>query len=105
VRKYHAENGRFVDNARKEGLAQENQGITYCGVNAHWQNGIAERQIGDLKEQTRTMVLRAQHHWPDAVATTRLWPYAMRTASHIFTDAPTRFKATHKDKTGMKILV
>jgi hypothetical protein len=42
IRHYHADNGRFVDNAWKESLLQENQGITYCGVNAHWQNGIAE---------------------------------------------------------------
>ena len=29
VKNYHADNGRFVDNAWKEALAQENQGITY----------------------------------------------------------------------------
>jgi hypothetical protein len=97
VRNYHADNGRFVDNAWKGGLAQEDQGITYCGVNAHWQNGIAERRIRDLKEQTRTMLLHAQHHWPDAVATS-LWPYAMRTASHVFNNAP-MLQGNHKDKT------
>jgi hypothetical protein len=32
---YHANNGRFVDNAWKESLAQCNQSITYCAVNAH----------------------------------------------------------------------
>jgi hypothetical protein len=76
---------------------KKNQGITYCSVNAHWQNGITERWIRDLKEQTRTMLLHAQHHWPDAVATS-LWPYAMRTASHVLNDAPT-LQGNHKDKT------
>ncbi len=76
VKNYHTDNGRFVDNAWKEGLDQENQGITYCGVNAHWQNRIAERRIRDLKEQTRTMLLHAQHHWPEATSTS-LWPYAL----------------------------
>jgi hypothetical protein len=52
----HADNGRFVDNAWKDSLLEENQGITYCGVNAHWQNGIAERRIRDLKEQSQTML-------------------------------------------------
>ncbi len=99
--------GRFVNNTWKESLLQENQAMTYCGVNAHWQNGIAERRIRDLKEQTRTMLLHAQHHWPDGV-TTNLWPYAMQTAGHVFNDAPT-LKGDHKDKTpremftGMKI--
>jgi hypothetical protein len=55
IRHYHADNGRFVDNAWKNALLEENQGITYCGVNTHWQNGIAERRIRDLKEQSRTM--------------------------------------------------
>jgi hypothetical protein len=49
IRHYHADNGRFVDNAWKDALLEENQAITYCGVNAHWQNGIAERRIHDLK--------------------------------------------------------
>jgi hypothetical protein len=33
---YHADNGRFVDNAWRDSLDKENQGITYCGVNTHW---------------------------------------------------------------------
>jgi hypothetical protein len=100
--------GRFVSSACKESLLQENQRITYCGVNVHWQNGVAERIIRDLKEQTHIMLLHAQHHWPGGT-TTNLWPYTMQTASHVFNDAPT-LKGDHKDKTpreiftGMKIL-
>ena len=45
VRHYHADNGRFADNAFIGDVAQEGQTITYCGVNAHWQNGIAEKRI------------------------------------------------------------
>jgi hypothetical protein len=61
IQHYHANNGRFVDNTWLEGLTQENQSITYCGVNAHHQNGIAEYRIRDLKEQVHTMILHAQH--------------------------------------------
>jgi hypothetical protein len=57
VKNYHADNGRFVDNAWKDSLLEENQEITYCGVNAHCQNGIAERRIRDLKEQSRMMLI------------------------------------------------
>jgi hypothetical protein len=97
IRHYHADNGRFADNAWKNALLEENQSITYCGVNAHWQNGIAERRIRDLKEQSRTMLLHAEHYWPDAICTS-LWPYAMRTACQIFNDAPT-LKGEQKDRT------
>jgi hypothetical protein len=98
IQHYHADNGCFVDNAWKEGLAQENQGITYCGVNAHWQNGIAERRIRDLREQAHNMLLHANHHWPQ-VTSISLWPYALHTACQVFNDAPTPLKGAHKDKT------
>jgi hypothetical protein len=101
IKHYHADNGRFIDNAWKGALDAENQGITYCGVNAHWQNGVAERRIRDLKEQARTMLLHAQHHWPDAIETS-LWPYALRYACAIFNDAPT-LKGQNKDCTPLEL--
>jgi hypothetical protein len=69
IRHYYADNGRFADNTWKNALSEENQGIAYCGVNAHWQIGIAERRIRDLKEQSRTMFYHAEHHWPDTICT------------------------------------
>ena len=40
---YHADNGRFADNAFINDCKAQRQVISYCGVNAHFQNGIAER--------------------------------------------------------------
>ena len=40
---YHAENGRFADNGFIQACKDSNQGSTYCGVNAHFQNGVAEK--------------------------------------------------------------
>lgn len=59
----------------------------YCGVNAHFKNGMAERAIEDITEQTRTMLLHAKTRWPPAIHLS-LWPYAMRTAVHLFNTAP-----------------
>jgi hypothetical protein len=101
VKHYHADNRRFVDNAWKAALKEADQGIRYCGVNAHWQNGMAERRIRDLKEQAQTMLLHAKHHWPKAT-TTSLWPYALRTACTVFNKAPT-LKGQHKDSTPLKL--
>jgi uncharacterized protein with PIN domain len=40
IKHYHADNGRFADNAFKQHCKQYNQTISYCGVNAHFQNGM-----------------------------------------------------------------
>jgi hypothetical protein len=72
-------------------------------VNAHWQNGIAERRIWDLKEQSQTMLIHAEHHWSDAISTS-LWPYAMRNACSIFNDSPT-LKGPHKDCTPSEVFL
>jgi hypothetical protein len=39
---------------------QQQQTISFCGVNAHFQNGIAEKIIRDIQEQARTMLLHAK---------------------------------------------
>jgi hypothetical protein len=75
IKRYHADNGRFADNGFIESCKAENQRITYCGVNAHFQNGIAEKRIRDLQEATRTSILFAMHKWPKMV-NINLWPYA-----------------------------
>ena len=46
---YLADNGRFADNAFIADCKAQRQGLSYCGVNAHLQNGIAERRIRDLQ--------------------------------------------------------
>jgi hypothetical protein len=50
IKKYHADNGRFVDNAWTNHLKLQNQNMSLCGVNAHHQSGIVENWIRDLQE-------------------------------------------------------
>ena len=45
-------------------------------MNAHFQNGIAERSIRDLSESARKQLLHARAQWPAAVHFA-LWPYAL----------------------------
>ena len=66
VKQFHADNGRFADNTFINDCKAQGQTITYCGVNAHWQNGLAEKGIRDLREAARTMLLHAIHRWPSA---------------------------------------
>jgi hypothetical protein len=45
---YHYNNRQFADNAFKHRCSAKGQQLTFCGVSAHFQNGIAEKAIRDL---------------------------------------------------------
>ncbi|KAL7478239.1 hypothetical protein ACHAW6_004009, partial [Cyclotella cf. meneghiniana] len=87
IKHYHCDNGRFADNAFKQHAEQQQQTLTFCGVNAHFQNGIAERAIRDLTESARKQLLHAKARWPKCIHLA-LWPYAMRCALHVYNTAP-----------------
>jgi hypothetical protein len=42
---YHADNGHFADKGFKDDCVMNNQSITFCGIEGHHQNGIAEQKI------------------------------------------------------------
>lgn len=67
VQQYHMDNGRFQDNLFKNDCKNKNQRLTFCGVNAHFQNGRGEKKIRDLQDATRTSLLHAMRKWPDAI--------------------------------------
>jgi len=50
IHHYHCDNGRFYDIAFKESCENSRQRLTFCGVNTHFQDGIAERAIRDISE-------------------------------------------------------
>ena len=50
VEHYHADIGRFADNDFCNHVQRSGQSLTFCGANAHWQNGVAEKAIRDVKE-------------------------------------------------------
>ena len=79
VRHYHADNGRFANTIFLQDIAEKYESITYCGVNAHCQNGIAEKKFRYLQDLTCTSLLLAMmSNWPKVVANC-LWPcYALR---------------------------
>ena len=87
IKHYHADNGRFAEKAFLDHVHQCGQSISFCGVGAHHQNGVAERRIRDLTEHARTMLLHATHRWPQAI-NAHLWPYALRLAAHIRNHVP-----------------
>ena len=95
VKSYQADNGRFAENKFMESIKESGQTITFCGVNAHFQNAVAERRIRTLQDQARTMLIHAQHRWPKAVDA-HLWPYALRVANEVHNSTPTSGREDHK---------
>ena len=81
VEHYHADNGVFASRAFRDEIAKCGQGLSFCGVGAHHQNGVAERRIQDLADAARASLAHAAHRNPSVTA--NLWPYALRHASYV----------------------
>jgi hypothetical protein len=82
IQHYHADNGRFANSGFANAVKKQQQNISFCGVNAHFQNGIAEKRIRDLQEQSLTMLLHAKSRWPKVVSI-HFWPYALKSSNHL----------------------
>jgi hypothetical protein len=61
VQAYQADNGRFTEKVFMQEIKDAGQTITFCGVSAHFQNGVAKRRIRSLQDQARTMLIYVQH--------------------------------------------
>jgi hypothetical protein len=57
---YHCDNRRFHGNAFQQACHEARQQLTFCGVNAHFQNGIAKQAIQDLSESAWKQLLHAR---------------------------------------------
>ena len=84
---YHEDNGQFAANAFIYDCKTQGQSLSYCGDNAHFQNGIAERRNRDLQEQTRTSMLYTMNKWKRMILIC-LWSYAMRHANDVANATP-----------------
>jgi hypothetical protein len=60
IRHYHCNNDRFANNAFKQDCQESDQQLTFCGVNAHFQNGIAERTIRNLSDSASKQLLHTR---------------------------------------------
>ena len=58
LRRFHADNGIFAEKPFRDEIENSpGQSITFCGVGAHHQNGIAENHIGTLTKGARINLL------------------------------------------------
>ena len=77
IHHYHADNVLFDTFTFKAKVATSNQTMSFCGVNAHYQNGKDENRVKDVTISTSTSLLHAAHRWPNAIYSS-LWPAAMK---------------------------
>ena len=92
---YHANNGLFDTKVFCKSIAHNGQTLTFCGVNAHHQNSIAECCIQDVTTGTQTSLLHASHRWLKAIHPS-LWPAAMKYYVNVRSSLPTSFMSGAK---------
>ena len=57
IKSYRGDNGVYKSELFKDDLKQRHQKMSYSGVGAHGQNGVAERAIQTVVTSARTMML------------------------------------------------
>jgi hypothetical protein len=87
IRHYHADNGVFASDAFKHDCKFYSQKLSFSGVGAHHQNGVAERNIKTISQWARANMIHSAFHWPE-FATVKLWPQAIDYAIWVFNRLP-----------------
>jgi hypothetical protein len=59
IKHYHADNGIFADNLFRRAVSKGGQTLIFCGVNVHWQIGVAKGRICKLEEHARTILINS----------------------------------------------
>jgi hypothetical protein len=87
IKSYHSDNGVFCAKAFKDHCQSLKQSITFSGVGAHHQNGVAERCIGTISRMARANLIPLMIHWP-ARCNLNLCALAMDYAIWIYNRTP-----------------
>ena len=87
IKGYRADNHPFESAEFLADLELQNQSITYSGVGAHHQNGVAERALQTVISWALAMMMHQLVHWP-AQFDAALWPFALEHAVHIWNNLP-----------------
>ena len=61
--------------------------MSFCGVNAHHKNGVAERAIRTVSDCARALMLHAALHW-DHEVTSELWPMTVDYDTYLYNHIP-----------------
>jgi hypothetical protein len=87
IKKYHLDNGVFSSKEFKDHCTKLGQDLTFSGVGAKFQNGVAERSIGTVSNMARANMVHALLHWPGQNFID-MWPLAMQYAVWVYNKIP-----------------
>jgi hypothetical protein len=87
IKTYHCDGVIMASKAYKSAVETAGQTITFSSINAHHQDGIAERQIQTVQNRAHAMLFNAMFQWPEAI-TTEFWPFALKMAVDIHNVTP-----------------
>ena len=87
IKGYRADNHPYGSNAFRSDIDESDQTLTFSGVGAHHQNGVAERAIQTITSWARAMMMHQLLHWPSQ-HDQNLWPFAMQHAVFLWNHMP-----------------
>ena len=90
VKSYLADNAPFGNTKFVDAVKHAGQSLSFSGVGAHHQNGVAERGVRTVTSWARTMMLHAVLHWPEHAHDLSLWPFALNHAVWMWNNLPKR---------------
>ena len=89
IKSYRGDNGVYKSKLFKKDLEERQQKISYSGVGAHGQNGVAERAIKTVVTSARTMTLHQALLWPEQFDMC-LWPFSLDQAAYLYNHLPNK---------------
>ncbi len=87
IKRYHSDNGIFSKAEFTAHCDRNDQKYDFSGVGAHFQNGVAERNIKTVAEWARANMLHLATHWPQQ-ANLSFWPQAIDYSTWVFNRLP-----------------
>jgi hypothetical protein len=67
VQDYLTDSVAFKANSFVKHIHETHQLMSFCGTNAHHQNGVSERAIQTISNMARSMILHASMNWKDGI--------------------------------------
>ena len=87
IKNIRADNKPFGSKEFLLDLKLQDQEITFSGVGAHHENGVAERTLRTISSWARAMLMHQCLHWPSQF-NVNLWPFAMEHAVYLWNNIP-----------------
>ena len=87
LKAFHADNHPFGKTEITDDIKLQDQTISFSGVGAHFQNGVAERAIQTVISWSMCYMMHQLLHWPSCFQDD-LWPFALDHAVNVWNHLP-----------------